>query len=333
VEAYRLKSMEFRRERESSWHELEGLVEKVEKRGLHSLTEQDLSRLPVLYRAAVSSLSVARSISLDRNLLDYLEALCGRAYFAVYGTRRHVLELVREFVWWRFPQAVRGYAGFVLVSGGIVLLGALAGLALTLDDPERFYSFVGEQYAQGRDPSASTEELRETLYDESGVGPERLGAFASFLFSNNARIGMFSFALGFAAGLPVFVLLFTNGLLLGAFAALFHSRGLAVDFWGWVLPHGVTELLALVLCGAAGLVLGQSLLVPGRFTRLQNLARRGREAGVLVLGAVFMFFVAAVIEGWFRQLVHDLNVRWSVVGVTVVAWLAYFLYAGRGRGA
>jgi len=62
--------------------------------------------------------------------------------------------------------------------------------------------------------------------------------------------------------IPVFLLLFLNGLTLGAFSALFASRGLAGDFWGWVLPHGLTELLAVVLC-AGGLVLAQALLFPG----------------------------------------------------------------------
>ena len=39
-------------------------------------------------------------------------------------------------------------------------------------------------------------------------------------------MGILSFALGFLVGLPSFLLLFYNGLILGAFTALFHSRGL-----------------------------------------------------------------------------------------------------------
>jgi uncharacterized membrane protein SpoIIM required for sporulation len=152
-----------------------------------------------------------------------------------------------------------------------------------------------------------------------------------YLFTHNARVGMLCAALGFAAGVPVMLLLFTNGLLLGAFAALYQDRGLGIEFWAWILPHGVTELLAVVLCGAAGLAVGESLLFPGRHTRLVNLGRRGREAGVVVLGAVLMLLLAGLVEGIFRQTVHDVFVRLSVALLSAVWWTLYFTGAGRGK--
>ena len=75
-----LKSREFRKGREEGWRELEDMVRRVERRGVHSLSLDELQRLPILYRAALSSLSVARTIALDRNLLLYLENLALRAY-------------------------------------------------------------------------------------------------------------------------------------------------------------------------------------------------------------------------------------------------------------
>ncbi len=62
-------------------------MRRVERRGVRSLSLDELQRLPILYRAALSSLSVARTIALDRNLLLYLENLALRAYLAVYGPR------------------------------------------------------------------------------------------------------------------------------------------------------------------------------------------------------------------------------------------------------
>ena len=87
-----LKSSEFRKGREEGWRELEKLVGRVERRGVRSLTLDELQQLPILYRAALSSLSVARTIALDRNLLLYLENLALRAYLAVYGPRVGALE-------------------------------------------------------------------------------------------------------------------------------------------------------------------------------------------------------------------------------------------------
>lgn len=326
----RLRSLEFRREREPIWRELEALLDLAQRQGFHALAAEDVARLPHLYRATLSSLSVARAISLDRNVVDYLESLAGRAYFYVYGTRRHLREEVADFFLYRFPAGVRRCKWYVALAALFLLLGVATGFLITLDNQDRFYGFVDEAYAQGRGPASSTSELRAVLYDEQGLDGA-LTTFAAFLFTHNAKIGLLSFALGFVAGLPAILLMFTNGLVLGAFAALYHARGLSVDLWGWLLPHGITELFAVVLCGGLGLVLARAVVFPGRYTRLGNLARHGREAGVMVVGAVLLFFVAGLIEGIFRQMVTDVSVRYAVAALTAAWWLFYFGFVGRAR--
>jgi uncharacterized membrane protein SpoIIM required for sporulation len=327
--AFTLKSAQFRREREEAWRELEMLLERVESKGLRDLTATELNRLPVLYRGAASSLSVATAISLDKNLLDYLTALVGRAYVSIYGARRRPQDAVAEFFRHDFPAVVRRYAGFIALSLGLVALGVLAGYRMTATDPERYYSFVDDDRAEGRNPAASTKELRDVLY--SGGEGHHLSVFAAFLFTHNSKVGMLCFALGFAAGVPVVFLLLYTGLELGAMAALYASRGLGPEFCAWILPHGVTEIGALCLCGAAGMVLGRALVFPGRHTRLRNLALQGREVALLAVGSVVMFLIAGGIEGFFRQLVQNVTVRWSLAAVTLVFWAWYFLTVGRSR--
>ena len=327
-----LKSVEFRKERERVWLELEGLVEMAEKGGLRKLSADELARLPVLYRATVSSLSVAKSISLDNALLQYLEALTGRAYVCVYGTRNTVAESVLGFFTTHFPRAVRAYKGPILLAFIIMCLGVATAWVVVLGDLERFYTFVGPEYAQGRDPAASTESLREVLYDGGEQRSGALGTFAATLFSNNARVGILSFAFGFVAGIPSFFLMFLNGLILGAFSALYASRGLGMELWAWLLPHGVTELGAIILCGGAGLALGKSLVFPGEYSRVENLKRTGKEVVAIVMGAVVMLFIAGLIEGIFRQRVTDVGLRWTVATLTFTLWATYFTLAGRGPG-
>src|SRR3954465_7383149 len=128
--AFTLKSAQFRREREEAWRELEGLLSRVDARGLRSLTAAELNRLPVLYRGAASSLSVATAISLDKNLLDYLNALVGRAYICVYGAKRRPGEAIVEFFSRRFPAVVRRYFVFVLAAYALMGLGVVTGYRL-----------------------------------------------------------------------------------------------------------------------------------------------------------------------------------------------------------
>jgi len=328
--AFTLKSTAFRAEREPAWRRLEALITRAETSGLASLSARELLRLPILYRAVLSSLSVARAISLDRNLLTYLESLSSRAYFLVYGGRSNALQTIGRFLAVTLPQAVRAARWYILLAALCMFVGALLGYVLTIGNLDWFYTFVSDGMAGGRNPAADTEALRRPLfYDGRGLG-ERLTAFASFLFTHNARIGIMAFALGFALGAPTVLLLFFNGLTLGAFIALYVSRGLGADLLGWLLIHGVTELGAIVLCGAAGLMLGRAIIFPGEYTRLQNLARAGRRAAVIVIGAVLMLFVAGLLEGFGRQLILVTDQRFLVAGATAVLWGLYFLRSGRG---
>jgi uncharacterized membrane protein SpoIIM required for sporulation len=326
-----LKSFEFRREREKTWRELEDLVARAEKRGLKSLPAADLLRLPTLYRATLSSLSVARSISLDQNVLNYLESLSARAYFQVYGSRSSLVEGLVHFLRRGFPGAVRAALWPNLLSALWMTLGAVIGFLLVETSADCYYTSVGADMAGGRTPAASTEYLREGLYDGADSAADMLYVFATSLFSHNAGIGMFAFALGFALGVPTVLLLFYNGLTLGAFLALYASRGLTWDLVGWLSVHGTTELLAIVLCGGGGLVLAAAIVFPDRETRLESLARRGRAAGTLIMGAVLMLFVAGLLEGFARQLVTDITTRYLIGGIMLAFWLTYFTLGGRER--
>lgn len=324
-----LRSVEFRREREASWRDLERLVERAEKRGVRGLSAAELARLPGRYRMAVSSLSVARAISLDRNLVEWLDALCVRAYGVVYGVRRGFFAACRDLLVVRFPAIVRARRAAVALAAVALVLGAVVGWATTAADAERFYSYVPGSLADERGPHASTETLRAALYVREPA-PRRLAHFAAALFTNNARVGILSFVLGFLAGFPTAVLLFYNGLILGSFASVYHGRGLGLELWAWLLPHGVPELSALVLCGAAGLLLAQGLLFPGRLARLEHLARCGRDAGVLVAAAVVLLFVAGFVEGVLRQTILDPAARLALAVAGAVG-LVVWLRAGRGR--
>lgn len=324
-----MRSVEFRKEREATWQALEEMIAAADKHGLRSLGAEQLARLPHLYRATLSSLSVARSISLDRALIDYLENLVGRAYFVVYGTRQHLRRQLSDFFLWRLPSTIRRARWHILISAVVMLAAAVAAFQLTRADLDHYYAFAGDM-AQGRTPASSTAELRAGLYDtESQSGA--LVTFAASLFSHNARIGILAFATGFVAGLPTLLLLFYNGLVLGAFAALYHSRGLSLDLWAWMLPHGVTELTAVVLCGAAGFQLAHGLVFPGARIRMDSLREHGRSAAVIVIGAVCMLFLAGLIEGIFRQTVTSIAIRLTVAGTTAVGWCYYFGFVGRRR--
>lgn len=320
-------SRRFRAAREPEWRRLEDILTRAESGSLRKLSDEDLLALPILYRGALSSLSVARETSLDLELVTYLEGLCARAYFFVYGVRTRAGPRIAAFFAHDWPAAVRGLWKETLAALLLMIVGTIAGYILVTSDPIWYDSFVPAELAGGRDFNASAEALRETLYHDEGA--DGLGVFATMLFTHNSQVAMLCFALGFAFGVPTAMLLIHNGAMLGAILALFVSRGLGFEMGGWLIIHGSTELFAIVLAGAAGFKIGWSVVFPGERARLAAAARAGRSAAMVMGGVVVMLLVAGLLEGFGRQLVTGDATRYAVGLAMLTLWLGYF-YIPRG---
>lgn len=330
VETVTLRSARFRAEREADWRLLESLVAQAERRGLQRMDFAAARDLAASYRRATTSLAIAREISLDRALLDYLEALTARAYLCVYAPQERLGGLVRRFFTASAPQALRRSWLFILIGFLCMGLGGLTGYLLYLENPSWYFVFLPPELAGGRSPDATTSYLRSVIYsndpDTSG-----LGAFATFLFSHNTRIAIFVFGLGVFVCLPAIALTFYNGLGIGAILALHVDRGLGWDMGGWLSIHGVTELSAICIACGGGIQLGAAILFPGDRTRHEALQLAGRDAVKLALVAAVMLVVAAILEGFFRQMVQDMSTRYAIGWGIGALWLAWALLAGRRR--
>ncbi len=324
-----IRSARFRAERENDWQRLDRLVARVERKGLRGLGFDEARDLATLYRQAMTSLSLAREISLDRALLAYLETLCARAYLAVYAPQETLRGVVTRLLVTGIPNAVRRCWLAVMLALLTTALGAAAGYLLFLDDPTWYDTFMPSGLAGGRGLSSSREELLRVIYQAQPPRGEALAAFASYLFSHNTQIALFVFSLGVLACVPSFALTFSNGLMLGVFVALHVDRGVGPDIAGWLSIHGVTEIGAIIIACGGGYHLGLALLFPGDAPRGDALRAAGRDAVKLAILAALMLTVAAILEGFFRQLVQDMNLR-LVIGWGIGAlWLAWFLLGGR----
>jgi uncharacterized membrane protein SpoIIM required for sporulation len=326
-----IRSARFRQEREADWRRLEALVAEAETRGLHRMSFAEARDLAALYRQATSSLAIAREISLDKGLLAYLEALTARAYLSVYAPQERLGGLVARFFRRSAPQAMRRSWVFVLVGALALALGGVVGYLLYLEDAAWFYVFMPPEMAGGRGPEATTDFLRGVIYD-ADPDASGLGAFATYLFSHNTRIAIFVFGLGVFLCAPALILTFYNGLILGAFLALHVQRGLGWDLGGWLSVHGVTELAAICIACGGGLILGHAVLFPGGLARAEALRRAGRDAVKLALVAALMLLVAALLEGFARQLVQAPAARYALGWGVGAGWLAWIALAGRARG-
>jgi uncharacterized membrane protein SpoIIM required for sporulation len=329
VEAAALRSDRFRLERETDWRRLEDVVTALEKNRIGRISDEDLLELPVLYRKAASSLSVARETSLDAATLAYLEGLVRRAALQVHGPRAGAASWFARFLTGDWARAVRTIWLDVCIALALSVAGALAGWLLVESDEDWYYSLVPGGFGEARQPGASRETLAKTL--EAQDNAEGLTLFATYLFSNNTGVAIMAFALGFAFGVPTLLLLVHNLAVLGAMLWLFAGAGLGVDFAAWLSVHGTTEILAIVLAGAAGLHVGRAMAFPGELSILVAAQQAGQRAASVMAGVVLMLVCAGLLEGYVRQLVEPTPARFAVGGGMLVLWIVYFLFAGRRR--
>ena len=317
-----LKSHRFRTEREESWRELELILKAIEGRGMKSLSDEQIVALPRLYRSTLSSLSVARSTSLDQGVITYLESLSARAYYILYGSQVSLGKRISTFFLRDWPLAAKTLWKETAISTALTLLAAVLAFILVKNNPDWFYTFMPDSMAAGRTPAASAETLRETLYHDGDS--DGLGIFASFLFSHNSKVAMFAFALGFAFCIPTAILLIYNGFILGSFIAIFSEKELGFEVGGWLIIHGATEIFAIILAGAAGMHIGKAVAFPGELTRTESASKAGGTASLLMAGVIIMLFCAGLLEGFGRQLITNDFVRYGIGLGTLTMWLLYF---------
>lgn len=306
------------------WEELESLVRRARK-SIRNLRPEELSRLDVLYRRTCTHLAQASTRTTDQGLIQYLNDLTASAHSIIYlPPRRSLLERIPRFYVETFPRCVARIGRYHLAAGVLMIVGSVIAYIAVHQDPVNAYALLmGDN---DRQPGAS----REQLIDILRSGRDQTGGtkfqFASFLFSHNLKVGLLAMATGALAAVPTVILTLYNGMMVGAFAAIHAQADIHGEFWAWILPHGVTELLAIVLCSGAGLRIGHALVSPGLVSRAESLRRAGEEAAITMGGIAIMLLVAAVLESYLRQSHLSQTARLTVAALSAVAWAVYFIY-------
>jgi uncharacterized membrane protein SpoIIM required for sporulation len=178
-------------------------------------------------------------------------------------------------------------------------------------------------------PGTALYEMEEMYSRNFEEGEREDAAMAGFYVRHNTSIAFQCFALGFFLGIGTIYVLLSNGIQLGTVAGYVIAQGHGERFLGFVGGHSSFELLAIVVSGAAGLVLGHAIIAPGARSRAEALKERGRVAMELALGAAAMLFVAAMIEGFWSAQRLPLGIKSTVAGALWVVVAAYLALAGR----
>jgi uncharacterized membrane protein SpoIIM required for sporulation len=288
-----------------------------------SLTAAEIDELVALYQLTSAQLSHVRTTYRDPELVGRLTELVAEASAAIYGQRSRPGRAFARFFTETFPAAVWHLRRFVVVATLVTFLPAVAmAVWLTHDDA-----------ALDRSGSPSyREEYVEDRFEQYYSEDPSVVFFAQ-VTTNNIRVSFTAFALGLFAVVPGALVLAYNGLALGQAAAWMVAAGDGARFFGLILPHGLLELSAVVIAGAAGMALGWAWIAPGDRRRTDALAVEGRRAAAVVLGLMAMFVAAGLIEGFLTGSGLPAAVRVTAGAAAWVAFVGYVLVRGRHAAA
>ncbi len=319
-------------ERGPRWKRLGALLDEVQDAPESQLGRARLQELVLLYRSACADLNQARALTANPQLLENVNQLVGRGYRFLYRGRASSRLDWKGFFLRDVPATFRREERWVRVAAAALLLSAAVGFGAVMVNPAQAEALLPPQFVAGRpsDRVAQIESGKERI-DSLSKATE----FGSYLYTHNLRVSFLTFAAGaltFAGGL---LLLFYNGVLLGVVSAQYILDGAGTFFVAWVGPHGALELPSIVFAGAAGLLAGRALLMPGERGRPAAL-RESFPAVFRMLSACAVLLVCAgLIEGSFSQM-SARSVPYPVkiaVACGLFAAMCGWLFAGRAERA
>lgn len=317
-----MKEEQFISANSNTWKELEEFSVKINKKGIKTLPSVEVKRFLHVFRLCSHHLAYARTHYPESNVVKYLNSLIGKCHSHVYAVKKVSPGELLKYIAYTFPGYLKEHKWYIIASFGFFMLGALVSLLLVLQNPDNAGLFLQQQLIEG------------VKSGKSGGGQWNYPMMSSIIMTNNIRVSLLAFALGITLGIGTIFVLFTNGALIGALTALIYLYGNPVNYWSLILPHGVIELTAIFISGAAGLLMAKGMLLPGEYSRGHSLIKEAKKAVSLVLGVILLLVIAGIIEGFFTPLNISETLKLSFAALTAVLLALYSLipYLVRDKG-
>ncbi len=325
-----MNQSQFEHRYREQWEQFRRLLEALESKSIN-MKEAELgsSEFPSQYRQLCNQFGLAQCRHYSPALVDRLHNLVLRGHHQLYKRKKGLLWASINFIFRDFPRTLRAnwlafWLAFTLFYGPAVALGIA-----TYQNPVLIYSLMDENKVY----------QMESMYnpDNKAVGrsadrnAETDFTMFGFYILNNISIGFRTFAGGIIFGIGTVFLLVYNGLSIGGVAGHLSHPPYMETFWPFVSGHGAFELTAIVICGAAGLLLGYSIIHPGQYRRTDSLRIHAPTSLRLVVGAALLLVCAAFIEAFWSSSTVSPTVKYAIATCNWILVILYLLFAGRDR--
>lgn len=313
------------------WEELEQALLPFEQDRFYRPSLEESLRLFDLYQHCAATLARLQEAS-QPELSLFLEALVGRAYAQIHSARKR--SRFRPFQWLTqtLPAVFRRQWRAFVLACSLMVLGSATGVVLLQIDRDAKAVLMPF-------PHLLTDPNTRVKQEEKDRGKRIAGhqiEFSASLMTHNISVAFFSMAAGMTFGLGTVLMLFANGVDLGAVCTDYIHAGQTKFLLGWLLPHGAFEIPALLIASQAGLLLAGALI--GWRTpqpRSERLRAVAGDVFHLSMGAALMLVWAGLIEAFISQyhepvLPYSAKIAFGLVEAGLLAW--FLARAGRKIG-
>lgn len=279
---------QFIEQNKEKWRELELLLD---------LPQKDADKLQELFVKVSSDLSYARTFYPKRSVRLYLNNLTQKVFDSM-GKKKSGFSFknITNFFGTILPEEAFRQKKILLISFLIFIVSMGIGALSTANNPDFAKVILGERYVSMTEENINKQDPMAVYKDENAIG-----MFAGITV-NNIRVAFIAFVLGLLGGIGTVYILVYNGIMVGVFQYFFYSKGLFLTSFLTIWIHGAIEISAIIIAGAAGIILGNGLLFPGTYKRSTSMQISSKRALRILLGTVPLFIIAGLLESFVTRL-------------------------------
>jgi uncharacterized membrane protein SpoIIM required for sporulation len=287
----------------------------------------DPDELTARFITLTDDLSYARTFYPGSTVLRYLNGLTSQVHGKLYSNRKEDAGRIRTF--WVYELPYEFYkARFQLLYASLFFLVAFLIGSLSAAKDDTFVRLIlGDSYVNTTLDNISKGDPLAIYKSQSSAD-----MFLAITV-NNIRVSFIAFTLGIFFSVGTLFVMIQNGIMLGAFQYFFFEKGLLAASILKIWIHGTLEISAIIIAGAAGLVMGNSLLFPGTFSRKESFRSGAKQGLKMVIGLVPIFITAGFLESFVTRLPLPVWASVSIIAVSAAFVIWYFVIYPRKRFA
>lgn len=307
-----MRETKFIEQNKEKWTEFETLLKEKNK---------DPDRLNKLFVEITDDLSYSRTFYPNRSVRYYLNGLAQRLFHNIYKNRKGKSSRFLHFWKEELPQTVwESRREFALAFIVFVLAFSIGVLSCAMDI-EFPRVILGDSYVEMTERNIAANDPMK-VYKEQNEVDMFLG-----ITLNNLRVSFLTFVSGILAGIGTIGVLIYNGIMVGAFQYFFIEKGVFLESFLTVWIHGTIEISAIIIAGAAGLVLGKGLVFPGTYSRLQAFQISARRGLKILMGVVPLIVLAGFFEGFLTRHTETPDIlRAAIILFSALFIIGYFVW-------